>query len=52
MKTRLETISEILGLILSPGAFVSGCLLGPGGQVAGQVMTLSEKKEDEPAPVA
>jgi ribosomal protein L10 len=51
MKTRLETISEILGLILSPGAFVAGCLQGPGGQIAGQIATLSEKKEEgDPAP--
>jgi large subunit ribosomal protein L10 len=46
MPTRAEAIGSLLGLILSPGAMVSGCLVSPGGQVAGQVQTISEKKEE------
>jgi len=47
MPTREEAISQILGLILSPGAQIAGCLIGPGGSVAGQIATLAEKKEEE-----
>lgn len=40
---RLETIGEIAGLMLAPGAMLAGCLQGPGGQLAGQLKTLSDK---------
>jgi large subunit ribosomal protein L10 len=42
---RKETLSQLVGLILSPGARVSGALLGAGGKLAGQVKTLSERAE-------
>jgi len=42
---RKEMLSLLVGLILSPGARVSGALLGAGGKFAGQVKTLSERAE-------
>ena len=42
---RLETISEIAGLMLAPGRQLAGCLQGPGGRLAGQLKTLSEEKQ-------
>ncbi|MBX3444064.1 MAG: 50S ribosomal protein L10 [Planctomyces sp.] len=48
---RLELLSQISGLILSPGARLSAALLGPGGKVSGQVKTLADK-EEEAAPAA
>jgi large subunit ribosomal protein L10 len=41
---RLETISELAGLMLAPGRQLAGCLQSPGGQLAGQLKTLSEKE--------
>jgi large subunit ribosomal protein L10 len=41
---RLELISQIVGLALSPGRQVAGALLGPGGTLAGQVKTLADKE--------
>ncbi len=43
--SRLELISQIAGLLLSPGARLAACLLGPGGKVAGQIEKLSEGAE-------
>jgi len=40
-----ELLSQIAGLILSPGARLAAALLGPGGKVAGQVKTLADKKD-------
>lgn len=42
---RAELLSQIAGLILSPGARLAAALLGPGGKVAGQVKTLADKDE-------
>ncbi|HEY0984535.1 MULTISPECIES: 50S ribosomal protein L10 [unclassified Schlesneria] len=42
---RKEMLSQLVGLILSPGARVSGAVLGAGGKLAGQVKTLSERTE-------
>lgn len=42
---RKEMLSQLSGLILSPGARVNGALLGAGGKLAGQVKTLSERSE-------
>ena len=42
---RLETIGEIVGLMLAPGRQLAGCLQGPGGRLAGQLKTLSEEKQ-------
>ncbi len=44
--SRLELIGQIAGLLLSPGARLSAALLGPGGKLAGQLQTLSEKEGD------
>ena len=49
--SREELIAMIAGQILSPGANLAAMLLGPGGQLAGQIKTISEK-EDEGAPAA
>jgi len=43
--SREEQISILLGQILSPGANLSGALLGPGGQLASQVKKKSEEGE-------
>lgn len=40
---RAELLSQIAGLILSPGAQLAAALLGPGGKLAGQVKTLADK---------
>ena len=45
--SRLELIGQIVGLVLSPGAKLSGALLGPGGILAGQIKALSEKDEED-----
>jgi large subunit ribosomal protein L10 len=51
MPTRLEAIGQVLQAILSGGSNIAGCLTGPAGQVASQIKTISEKKEDA-APAA
>lgn len=42
---RKELLSQLVGLILSPGAQLNGAVLGAGGKLAGQVKTLSERSE-------
>lgn len=42
---RQELLSQIAGLILSPGARLAAALLGPGGKISGQVKTLADKEE-------
>jgi large subunit ribosomal protein L10 len=49
MPTRLEAIGEIIGMILGPASAIAGCLVGPGGQVASQIATIAERKEEAPA---
>jgi len=51
MPTRLEAIGEIIGMILGPASSIAGCLIGPGGQVASQIASIADKK-DEAAPAA
>src|SRR4051812_7827216 len=46
MPTRVEAIGRVVMLALSPAARVAGALRGPAGIVAGQVKSLSEKKEE------
>jgi large subunit ribosomal protein L10 len=46
MPSRSEAIGQVLALLLSPGARLAGQLRGPGGLVAGQIKTISEKKVD------
>jgi large subunit ribosomal protein L10 len=43
---RKEMLSQLVGLILSPGARLSGAMLGAGGKLAGQVTKLGEAKEE------
>jgi large subunit ribosomal protein L10 len=45
--TREEAIASIIGMILGPGSALAGCLTGPISQVASQIQTISEKKEEE-----
>ena len=53
MPTRLEAIGEIIGMILGPASAIAGCLTGPGGQVASQIATIADKKDEAaPAPAA
>jgi large subunit ribosomal protein L10 len=42
---RLDLLSKIAGLILSPGGNIAGALLGTGGTIAGQVKSHSERDE-------
>lgn len=46
---RMELISQIVGLALSPGARLCGALLGPGGKISGQVKSLADKEGEAPA---
>jgi ribosomal protein L10 len=48
MPTREQAIGQVIALALSAGSRVVGAILGPGGQLASQVKTLSEKKEEAP----
>ena len=53
MPTRLEAIGEIVAMIMGPGSAIAGCLIGPGGQVASQIATIAERKEEAvPAPAS
>lgn len=49
MPTRLEAIGEIIGMIMGPAAAIAGCLIAPGGQVASQIATIADRKEETPA---
>jgi large subunit ribosomal protein L10 len=51
MPTRTEAIGRVLMLALSPARRIAGQIVGPASLVAGQVKSLSEKKE-EAAPAA
>ena len=46
MPTRLEAIGEILGMILGPGSAIAACLTAIGAQLAGQIATLADRKEE------
>ena len=41
-KGRLETIADIAGCLLAPGANIAGALLGPAGTLAGQIKQIGE----------
>lgn len=45
--SREELIGQIVGLALSPGANISGALLGMGGKLASQIEQVSESEEAE-----
>jgi large subunit ribosomal protein L10 len=49
--TREEALAAILSAILGPAGQIAGCLSGPAAQLASQIKTVSEKKE-EGAPAA
>ena len=44
--SREELIGQIVGLLLSPGARLSGALLGPAGALASQIEQLAEEKSE------
>jgi large subunit ribosomal protein L10 len=50
MPTREQAIGAVIALALAPGARLAAALLGPGGQLAGQVKAMEEKKEEGAAP--
>jgi large subunit ribosomal protein L10 len=52
MPTRLEAIAQIVGMIIGPGSAIAGCLTGPAAQIASQIQTISEKKEEPAADAA
>lgn len=45
MKGRAELLSELSGLVSSPGRALAGCLNSPGGKIAGCLKKLIEDKE-------
>jgi large subunit ribosomal protein L10 len=45
MKSRLEIIGEIAGLIASPGRALAGCIQSPGGKIAGCLKAMADKPE-------
>lgn len=49
LPTREEAIGRVIMLALSPASRICGALRGPAGRVAGQVKSVSEKKEEQPA---
>ena len=51
MPTRLEAIGDVLAALLGPAMTIAAQLAGPAAQLAGQIKTISEKKE-EAAPAA
>ena len=50
LPTRMEAIGGVLAAVLGAGSQIAGCLVGPGGQVAGLVQAIEEKKPAEEAP--
>jgi large subunit ribosomal protein L10 len=52
MPTKAELQAQILGMVLSVGAQIASQVVGPATEIAGQLKTLSEKKEDEPPAAA
>lgn len=51
MPTRQEAIGDVIAAILGPAATLAAQLSGPASQIASQIKTISEKKE-EAAPAA
>jgi large subunit ribosomal protein L10 len=52
MPTRLEAIGEVIAAIMGPAQTIAAQLIGPASQLASQLQTISEKKEETPAPAA
>ena len=44
--TRDEALSQLVGCVLSAGSNLSGCLVGPAGQIAGILKSIEEKGQD------
>jgi large subunit ribosomal protein L10 len=49
MPTRLEAIGEIVAMILGPAASIAAALTSPAGQVASQIASIAERKEEAAA---
>jgi len=47
--TRSEAIGQALSCVLSAGANLAACLMGPAGQIAGILKSIEEKAPAEPA---
>lgn len=45
MKSRMETLGELAGLLISPAARLAGCLQGPGGRIAGCLKAMADKED-------
>jgi large subunit ribosomal protein L10 len=52
MPTRLEAIGEVIAAMLGAVSEIAGGLTGPAAQVASQIATLADRKEEAPAPAA
>jgi large subunit ribosomal protein L10 len=52
MPTRQQAIAKVVTLALSPARRVASQIRGPAGTIAGQIKSLSEKKEGAPAEAA
>ena len=52
MRSRAETIGDLVGLIVSPARRLAGCLTGPGGRIAGCVKAIAEKADQNGDAVA
>ena len=50
MPTREEAIGRVIGLALAPASRLVSQILSPGGSLAGQIKTISERKEEAAAP--
>lgn len=49
MPTRLEAIGEVIGAMLGAAQTIAAQLIGPAAQLASQVQSISEKKEEAAA---
>jgi large subunit ribosomal protein L10 len=49
MPTRLEAIGEVIAAMLGAASEIAGGLTGPAAQVASQISTLADRKEEAPA---
>jgi ribosomal protein L10 len=45
--TRDESLSQLVGLLLSPGRKLAACLIGPGSKVAAILKTIEDKRKEE-----
>jgi ribosomal protein L10 len=52
MPTRAQAIGRVVSLALAPASRLAAQILGPAAQVASQIKTLRERKEEAPAPAA